>query len=67
MLLINGMPVIHIELKKSGIPVSQAYNQIEKYAHEIRKITLSASLELAINWADLKLVIVLPEPVVCQI
>ena len=34
MLLINGMPVIHIELKKSGIPVSQAYNQIEKYAHE---------------------------------
>lgn len=34
MLLINGMPVIHIELKKSGIPVSQAYNQIEKYSHE---------------------------------
>lgn len=34
MLLINGMPVIHIELKKSGIPVSQAYNQIEKYAKE---------------------------------
>ena len=34
MLLINGMPLIHIELKKSGIPVSQACNQIEKYAHE---------------------------------
>lgn len=34
MLLINGMPVIHIELKKSGIPVSQATNQIEKYAKE---------------------------------
>ena len=34
MLLINGMPVIHIELKRSGIPVSQACNQIEKYAHE---------------------------------
>lgn len=33
-LLINGMPVIHIELKKSGIPVSQAQIQIEKYAHE---------------------------------
>ena len=29
-LLINGMPMIHIELKKSGIPLSQAYNQIEK-------------------------------------
>lgn len=34
MLLINGMPVIHIELKRSGIPVSQAYYQIEKYAGE---------------------------------
>ena len=33
-LLINGMPVIHIELKKSGIPVSQACNQIEKYSKE---------------------------------
>ena len=34
MLLINGMPVFHIELKKSGVPVSQACNQIQKYAHE---------------------------------
>ncbi len=34
MLLINGMPVIHIELKRSGVPVSQACNQIEKYSHE---------------------------------
>jgi len=34
MLLINGMPVIHIELKCSGVSVSQAYNQIEKYSHE---------------------------------
>ena len=34
MFLINGMPVIHIELKKSGVPVSQASNQIEKYAGE---------------------------------
>jgi len=33
-LLINGMPLIHIELKKSGIPVSQAANQIEKYTRE---------------------------------
>lgn len=34
MLLINGMPVIHVELKRSGIPVSQAYHQIEKYSDE---------------------------------
>ena len=33
-LLINGMPVIHIELKRSNVPVSQATGQIEKYAHE---------------------------------
>lgn len=34
MLLINGMPAIHVELKKSGVSVSQAYNQIEKYSAE---------------------------------
>jgi len=32
MLLINGMPVYHIELKRSGVPVKEATNQIEKYA-----------------------------------
>ena len=34
MLLINGMPVIHIELKRSGVHVSQACNQIQKYSKE---------------------------------
>ncbi len=34
MLLINGMPVIHIELKKSGVSVTQAANQITKYSRE---------------------------------
>ncbi len=34
MLLINGMPVIHIELKRSGVPVSQSCEQIKKYAKE---------------------------------
>jgi type I restriction enzyme R subunit len=33
-LLINGMPVIHVELKRSGVPVSQAYGQIQKYSRE---------------------------------
>lgn len=32
MLLINGMPIFHMELKKTGIPISQATTQIEKYA-----------------------------------
>ena len=31
-LLINGMPVIHIELKRSGVAVGEACNQIEKYS-----------------------------------
>ncbi|MCQ2339205.1 MAG: HsdR family type I site-specific deoxyribonuclease [Paludibacteraceae bacterium] len=34
MLLINGMPLIHIELKRSGVDVTQAVNQIKKYTHE---------------------------------
>ena len=34
MLLINGMPLFHIELKKSGVPVSEAIGQIRKYAAE---------------------------------
>lgn len=33
-LLINGMPLIHVELKRTGVDVSQACWQIEKYAHE---------------------------------
>ncbi|RYE44957.1 MAG: type I restriction endonuclease subunit R, partial [Sphingobacteriales bacterium] len=32
MLLINGMPLFHIELKRSGVPVSQATHQIENYS-----------------------------------
>lgn len=32
MLLINGMPLIHVELKKNGVSVSQGCNQIEKYS-----------------------------------
>lgn len=34
MLLINGMPVIHIELKKSGIPLSKPIYQIQQYMKE---------------------------------
>lgn len=34
MLLINGMPLYHVELKRSGIPVSKAWYQIRKYMRE---------------------------------
>ena len=33
MLLINGMPVFHIELKRSNVSITQAEVQIEKYMH----------------------------------
>ena len=34
LLLINGMPLIHIELKKSNVGVDQAIDQIYKYSYE---------------------------------
>ena len=35
MLLINGMPVIHVELKRSKVDVSQAvYQIVQRYVHE---------------------------------
>ncbi|KRM67727.1 hsdR protein [Apilactobacillus ozensis DSM 23829 = JCM 17196] len=33
-LLINGLPLIQLELKKSGVSIYQAFNQIKKYAKE---------------------------------
>jgi len=34
LLLINGMPLIHLELKRTGIDISQASTQIQKYTYE---------------------------------
>ena len=34
MLLINGLPLIHIELKRSSIPITEATEQIRKYIDE---------------------------------
>ena len=33
MLLINGMPLFHVELKRSGVAVQVACNQIQTYSH----------------------------------
>lgn len=54
MLLINGMPVIHIELKRSGVPVSQAAHQIEKYSREgvFRGIYALVQIFVAMNPED---------------
>ncbi len=32
--LVNGLPLVHIELKRRGVPLRQAFNQIERYQKE---------------------------------
>ncbi|MDF7667749.1 type I restriction endonuclease subunit R [Orbaceae bacterium ESL0727] len=33
-LLVNGLPLIHVELKKRGVAIREAFNQIHRYSHE---------------------------------
>ncbi|MGX9383402.1 MULTISPECIES: type I restriction endonuclease subunit R [unclassified Mycoplasma] len=33
-ILVNGLPLVHIELKKSGVNIENAFNQIERYQAE---------------------------------
>lgn len=33
-ILVNGLPLVHIELKRRGIPLKEAFNQIERYQKE---------------------------------
>lgn len=32
--LVNGFPMVHIELKRRGVPVREAFNQIERYQRD---------------------------------
>ncbi len=32
--LINGLPLIQIELKRSGVAITEAFNQIERYRRQ---------------------------------
>lgn len=32
--LVNGLPMIHIELKRRGVPIKEAFDQIERYQRE---------------------------------
>ena len=34
-ILINGLPLVQIELKRRGVELKQAYNQIQRYLHSI--------------------------------
>lgn len=33
-LLVNGLPMVHIELKRRGVPLKEAFNQINRYQRE---------------------------------
>ncbi|MDE6425808.1 MAG: type I restriction endonuclease subunit R [Ruminococcus sp.] len=32
--LVNGFPLVHIELKRRGVPIREAFNQIDRYQRE---------------------------------
>ena len=32
--LVNGLPMIHIELKRRGVPIREAFNQIDRYQRD---------------------------------
>lgn len=32
--LVNGLPMVHLELKRRGVPIREAFNQIERYQRD---------------------------------
>ena len=33
-ILVNGLPLVHVELKRRGVPIREAFNQINRYQRE---------------------------------
>ncbi len=33
-ILVNGLPMVHVELKRRGVAIHEAFNQIDRYLHE---------------------------------
>ncbi len=33
-ILVNGLPLVHVELKRRGVPIQEAFNQINRYHRE---------------------------------
>lgn len=56
MLLINGLPVIHVELKRSGVGIEHAIYQIKSYLHEnkFRGFFSLIQIFIAMNPEDMK-------------
>ncbi|OON99946.1 MAG: restriction endonuclease subunit R [Epulopiscium sp. Nele67-Bin004] len=54
-LLINGLPLVQIELKRNGIELKQAFNQIERYRrHSYRGLFAYIQLFVVSNGVDTK-------------
>lgn len=56
MLLINGLPMIHVELKKSGVSIDHALQQIKTYMHEhkFRGLFSLVQIFVAMNPEEMK-------------
>lgn len=56
MFLINGLPVIHVELKRSGVAIEHAVQQIKTYTHEnkFRGFFSLVQIFIAMNPDDMK-------------
>ena len=33
-ILVNGLPLVHVELKRRGVDLREAFNQFERYQRE---------------------------------
>ena len=33
-ILVNGLPMVHVELKRRGVPIREAFNQIDRYQRD---------------------------------
>jgi len=33
-ILVNGLPLVHVELKRRGVPLKEAFNQIDRYSRD---------------------------------
>ena len=49
-ILVNGLPLVHIELKKRGVPLQEAFNQIHRYSK-----FLQSPMELILDTLQIQL------------
>ena len=51
--LVNGLPLVHIELKRRGVAIKEAFNQIERYQlYGRRNAAFEAGESCLKGWAE---------------